>query len=173
MDPLPVPEQASVIDVKAAENCTLGTDYRTTGPPQTFGRSNVRMERINGLTDEKEWKGDPVFEKKLYYRAEHIVNGGALDGDMSEDDMSEDEGKNDPSPVGLDEYKSEKVAQVEQYHADLSRCVMDEEEAEQLLRNTKNKIHLSSNIHDVDESVNLFYQDLIHRQFLDTINYGI
>ena len=173
MDPLPVPEQASVIDVKAAENCTLGTDYRTTGPPQTFGRSNVRMERINGLTDEKEWKGDPVFEKKLYYRAEHIVNGGALDADMSEDDMSEDEGKNDPSPVGLDEYKSEKVAQVEQYHADLSRCVMDEEEAEQLLRNTKNKIHLSSNVHDVDESVNLFYQDLIHRQFLDTINYGI
>eukprot|EP00956_Cyclotella_meneghiniana_P043506 scaffold273595_cov212-Cyclotella_meneghiniana.AAC.1 len=35
MEPLAVPEQAPVVDVKAAENCTLGTNYCTTGPPQT------------------------------------------------------------------------------------------------------------------------------------------
>jgi hypothetical protein len=167
MDPLPVPEQAPVVDVKAAEKCTLGTNYVPCAP-QTFGRSNVRMERINGLTDEKQWKGDPLFEKKLYYRAESIINGSGLEN-LSEDDMSEDEGNtNDMSAVELAEYKAEKVVQVEQYHLDLSHCVLDEEEAEQLLRNAKNKIHLSASKHDVDESVNLFYQDLVYRQFLDS-----
>lgn len=172
LEPLPVPEQAPVVDIKAAENCTLGTNYRTTGPAQTFGRSNVRMERINGLTDDKQWKGDPVFEKKLYYRAEAIINGGGLDD--SGDEMSEDEDiANDILAVTLADYKTEKLLQVDKYHLDLSHSVPDEEEAAQLLRNVKNKIHLSSNVHDVDESVNLFYQDLIHRQFFDSDNYAI
>eukprot|EP00804_Cyclotella_cryptica_P002447 CCRYP_019177-RA/>CCRYP_019177-RA protein AED:0.20 eAED:0.19 QI:0/-1/0/1/-1/1/1/0/742 len=165
MEPLPVPEQATFVDIKAAENCTLGTKYRTTGPPQVLGRSNVRMERINGLTDDKAFKGDPVFEKKLYYRAENIVHGKGLDDDI-DDEMSEDEDNqgNNPDPM-LDEYKTEKIEQVEQYYSDLSSYVADEEEAEQLLRNAKNKIYLSESIKDVDESVNLFYSDLIHRQF--------
>jgi hypothetical protein len=173
-EPLPVPQQAAVIDVKASENCTLGTDYRTTGPPQTFSRSNVRMERINGLTDEKEWKGDAVFETKLYYRAEDVLNGtGAAAADPSDEEMSDDEeGTDDVSAAALAEYKREKMEQVQQYRCDL-RSVADEEEAEQLLRNARNKIFLSSSISDVDESVNLFYQDLIHRQFLDSDNYVI
>jgi hypothetical protein len=165
-EPLPVPEQAPVVDVKAAEKCTLGTNYVPCAP-QTIGRSNVRMERVNGLTDEKQWKGDPVFEKKLFYRAESIINGVKLDG-MSGDEMSEDEeNTQDVSAVELAEYKAEKVSQVEQYHLDLSHCVADEEEAEQLLRNAKNKIHLSASKYDVDECVNIFYQDLVHRQFLE------
>jgi hypothetical protein len=132
------------------------------------------MERINGLTDEKEWKGDAVFETKLYYRAEDVLNGtGTAAADPSDEEMSDDEeGTDDVSAAALAEYKREKMEQVQQYRCDL-RSVADEEEAEQLLRNAKNKIFLSSSISDVDESVNLFYQDLIHRQFLDSDNYVI
>jgi len=135
------------------------------------------MERINGLTDDKQWKGDPVFEKKLYYRAESIVSGADINNsgdEMSEDDDDDEEvTADDVSPVALAAYKEEKIHQVKQYHLDLCSHVADEEEAEQLLRNTKNKIYLSSNIRDVDESVNLFHADLIHRQFLDSSNYAI
>ncbi|KAL7534287.1 hypothetical protein ACHAWF_004777 [Thalassiosira exigua] len=160
MEPLPVPEQSVVVDVKAAESATLGTKYEVTGPPQRLGRSNVRMERINGLTDDKGWKGEPVFEKKLYYRAEEIVSGGLRD--CSGDEMSEDDDNDDQAT--LSEYKAEKVDQAKQYYEELSLATHDPEEAEQRLRNTQNKIHLSESRCDVDDVVCLYYTDLIHRQ---------
>lgn len=164
MTPLPVPEQATVVDVKAAENATLGTKYESTGPPQNMGRSSVRMERINGLTDDKEWKGEPVFEQKLYYRAENIVSGQGL-GDES-DEMSEDENEEGVQNPPLNEYKAEKIYQVRQYYSELSMCIVDPEEAEQRLRNVKNKIHLSESVEDVDDVVKLFHSDLVHRQIV-------
>ena len=167
MTPLPVPEQKSVVDIKAAESCTLGTKYHITGPPQTMGRSRVRMERINGLTDDKASKGDAIFEQKLYYRAESIINDKGLnddsDGGMNEDD--DVEVNNSIPNVPLAAYKTEKIEQVKQYHSDLSGTIVDEEEVEQILRNTTNKIRCSESIQDVDESVNLFHKDLVHRQF--------
>ena len=51
---LPLPEQATVVDVKAAEKATLGTKYEAMGPPRSMGRAPVRMERIHGL------KGAPI-----------------------------------------------------------------------------------------------------------------
>ena len=171
MEPLAVPEQAAFVDVKAAEKCTLGTKYHTTGPPQSSRRSNVRMERINGLTDDKALKGDPVFEKKLYYRAESVIHGNTLN-DESEEKMSEEEeaeANNNPEQT-LAEYMIDKIEQINQYHSELNSSVPDEEEAEQLLRNVKNKIQLSESINDVDDSVNIFYNNLIHRQFDSSSN---
>mmetsp|Transcript_29458 Transcript_29458/g.71150 ORF Transcript_29458/g.71150 Transcript_29458/m.71150 type:complete len:732 (-) Transcript_29458:163-2358(-) len=162
--PLPLPEQASVVDVKAAENATLGTKYQAMGPPQSISRSSVRMERINGLTDDKDWKGEPVFEKKLYYRAENIVSGHGC-GDDDSDDMSEDQNEPVSNPP-LDEYKTEKIEQVKQHHSELSVSVIDPDEAEQRLRNVKNKICRSESIEDVDETVKLFYDDLTRRQIV-------
>jgi len=159
--PIPLPEQSTVIDVKATEMATLGTKYEATGPPQKIGRSPVRMERINGLTDEKDWKGEPVFEQKLMYRAEKTVNGHRS-GDDS-DEMSEDKYEQNTSLI---EYKNEKIDQVKQYHSELSMFIVDPEESEQLLRNVKNKIHLSESITDVDDIVKIFYNDLIHRQIV-------
>ena len=164
MKPLPVPEQSTVIDVKAAENATLGTKYKSIGAPQRIARSNVRMERINGLTDEKISKGDPIFEKKLYYRAENVISGHGLGNDSDEMSEDEDDDNDVQTPSSLSEYKTEKIEQVKQYVSELNSCIVDPEEAEQRLRNVKNKIHLSESIGDVDAIVKLFYDDLIVRQ---------
>ena len=166
IDPLALPEQSTVMDIKAAENATLGTKYEATGAPQKIARSFVRMERINGLKDDKDWKGDPVFEKKLYYRAENVVNGQGF-GDDS-DEMSEDENEEVVQNPPLSEYKTEKIDQVKQYHSELSVYIPDPEEAEQRLRNVKNKIHLSESNSYVDDVVKIFYSDLIHRQIVDS-----
>ena len=42
-----LPEQAPVIDVKAAEKATLGTKFYATGPSQPKKRSKIVMKRIN------------------------------------------------------------------------------------------------------------------------------
>ena len=133
-----------------------------------MGRSSVRMERINGLTEDKDWKGEPVFETKLYYRSEAVVTGQGF-GDDSYDGMSEDDSEEEVvvQDSSLDEYKCEKIDQVKQYYSELSTFMADEEEAEQRLRNIKNKIHLSESIKDVDDVVKLFYSDLTYRQVVE------
>jgi hypothetical protein len=171
IDPLPLPQQSTVIDIKAAEKATLGTNYRAIGPPQTISRSSVRMERINGLTDDKDWKGEPVFEQKLYYRAESVVTGQDFGEDL-DDEMSDDENEGVLQVPSINDYKKEKMDQVQQYHSELDMYVV-REEAEQRLRNVKNKIHLSESIEDVDESVRLFYTDLIHRQAVGSTQFCI
>ena len=130
---------------------------------QRIARSNVRMERINGLTDDKQSRGAPVFEKKLYYRAENVViNGNRSDDEMMSEDEDDDEAT--VQPPTLAEYKTEKSEQVEQYHAELNSCIVDIDESDQRLRNVKNKISLSESIEDVDDVVKLFYNDLVTRQ---------
>lgn len=158
---LQLPEQSTVIDVKAAERATLGTKYKSIGPAQSFSRSRVRMERINGLTDDKHAKGNPLFESKLYYRAEDVINGVKNDSD---DDMSDGEEQEAVQPPSLAEYKASKIEQVKQYHTELNMCIEDQDDAAQLLLNTKNKISLSESIADVDESVKMFFTDLTKRQ---------
>ena len=164
-EPLPLPEQSTVVDIKAAEKATLGTNYKAIGPPQTMSRSSVRMERINGLTDDKDWKGEPVFEQKLYYRAESVVSGQGF-GEELDDNMSDDENEGVFQIPSMNDYKKEKIDQVQQYQLELDKYVVDPEEAEQRLRNVKNKIHLGESIEDVDDAVGLFYTDLTHRQIV-------
>jgi len=169
-NPLPLPEQSTVMDIKAAENATLGTKYEATDPSLNMGRSSVRMERINGLKDDKQWKGDPVFEKKLYYRAEKVVNGEGCDED-SDEMMSEDENEGANEECGsLNEYKTAKIDQVKQYYSDLNEYITDPEEAEERLRSVKNKIHMSQTNADVDDVVKMFHSDLTHREIVDSTN---
>jgi hypothetical protein len=123
------------------------------------------MERINGLTDDKDWKGEPVFEQKLYYRAESVVSGQGF-GEELDDNMSDDENEGVFQIPSMNDYKKEKIDQVQQYQLELDKYVVDPEEAEQRLRNVKNKIHLGESIEDVDDAVGLFYTDLTHRQIV-------
>ena len=109
-------------------------------------------------------KGDPIFEKKLYYRAENVISGHGLENDSDEMSEDEDDDNDVQTPSSLSEYKTEKIEQVKQYVSELNSCIVDPEEAEQRLRNVKNKIHLSESIGDVDAIVKLFYDDLIVRQ---------
>ena len=128
-----------------------------------MSRSSVRMER-NGLTDDKDWKGEPVFEQKLYYRAESVVSGQGF-GEELDDNMSDDENEGVFQIPSMNDYKKEKIDQVQQYHLELDKYVVAVE-AKQRLRNVKNKIHLGETIEDVDDTVGLFYTDLIHRQIV-------
>ena len=123
------------------------------------------MERINGLTDDKDWKGEPVFEQKLYYRAESVVSGQGF-GEELDDNMSDDENEGVFQIPSMNDSKKEKIDQVQQYQLELDKYVVDPEEAEQRLRNVKNKIHLGESIEDVDDAVGLFYTDLTHRQIV-------
>jgi hypothetical protein len=66
----------------------------------------------------------------------------------------------------MNDYKKEKIDQVQQYQLELDKYVVDPEEAEQRLRHVKNKIHLGESIEDVDDAVGLFYTDLTHRQIV-------
>ena len=84
-----------------------------------MSRSSVRMER-NGLTDDKDWKGEPVFEQKLYYRAESVVSGQGF-GEELDDNMSDDENEGVFQIPSINDYKKEKIDQVQQYHLELDK----------------------------------------------------
>ena len=169
----PLPEQSKVVDIKAAEQATLGTDFLATGPPRSTRRSSVRMDRINGLKDDSEWKGAPVYEKKLYYRAENIVNGQGMghDSDLGEedDDIMDDENDNGATmfnqDIPLEEYKNEKINQAKQYHVEYIMYYPDPEESAQHLRSCMNKIGNADSVEDIDDSLKLFYDELVKNQF--------
>ena len=153
---LPIPTQSSVVDVKAAEKATIGTKYQATGPPQRIVRSFVRMERINGLTDEKDWKGEPVFEKKLYYRAEHILKGLQLDND-DDDSMSDDD---EPSHdvYTLAKYKELMMEKIQQHRPEMDK-IFSHDDAEMKIRCCITKIYQAESIQDVDDQVSRFLNE--------------
>jgi len=180
-----LPEQAQVVDVKSAENATLGTKFQSVGgsahhsrrPPM---RSNVRMERIKGLTDDDKWKGGPIFECKLYYRAEDVIttldvddndddDGGdneEKDLEMSVKEQSHEDGHDDNNKVivSLETYKNEKINQVQQYH--LENCAMRPEHADDELKVCLHKIRSGQSVADVDEVVEIYYANVIKGEFL-------
>jgi len=167
----PLPEQVEVVDVKASASATLGTKYQATGPSENHAsRSKFRMKRVHGLKDGKLWKGDPVFEKKLYYRDEKVVCGDDLvDSDMEAEEVGDDEGATEAaatanSPVAtLAEYKHEKMEQVKNYRAELSAFLGDDD-AGIRIHEAMTKIGRAESVQDVDSLVNLFYNDLTHQQ---------
>lgn len=116
--------------------------------------------------DEKGWKGDPVFEKKLFYRAENVVYSRQDECLDSTDEMSDDSGNEMDPCASLDDYKTDKIDQIKQYMSELSMLIPDPEEAQQQFHNTKNKIQRSESKADVDEAVELFYCDLTQRQIV-------
>jgi len=169
----PLPEQAKVIDIKAAEKATLGTEFMAIGPPKYSRRSAVRMERINGLKDAPEWRGLPLYEKKLYYRAEDVVGGQQrLGGDeLDDDDESEgvspfeNEGDNNMSDDYFQQYKSERINQAKQHYQDFMMRCTDPDGGEERWRCWMNKIANSDNASDVDESLKMLFAELTKNEF--------
>jgi hypothetical protein len=129
------------------------------------------MERIHGLSDGKDWKGEPVFEKKLYYRAEHIVKGLKIDGDEDDDDvMSEDEDDTDagnglPHNTTLAQYKDLMAAKVQEHQPDLEKIFPQDGDAESKIRYCVAKIFRAESAQDVDEQVSLFFDEFFPNQF--------
>lgn len=135
------------------------------------------MDRIRGLTDDDKWKTEPLFEKKFYYRAENIVTGRGIG---NESDLEDDvlEGGNDDSNVpmynentSLDEYKTEKIDQVRQYHLENSIYNPDPENAAELLRSCQHKIRRAINFEDVDDLVKMFHDELVKNEL--NCSYGL
>ena len=169
---LPIPNQSAVVDIKAAEKATIGTKFERTGPPQRIVKSYVRMERINGLSDEKDWKGEPVFEKKLYYRAEHIIRGRNVDGDEDDDDMSEEDADDNIAPshnTTLTEYKDLIIEKIQQHRPEMD-TIFPQDDAEMKIRHCITKIFQSESAQDVDDQVRLFLNEFFPGQFNQTGN---
>lgn len=160
---LPLPNQSSVTDIKAAEKATIGTKFERRGPPQRIVKSYVRMERINGLTDEKPDRGDPVFEKKLYYRAEHVLKGQTHDSD--DDDMSgDDDDIAVPSHnTTLDKYKALMIEKIRLHHPEM--CKLFPKDAAMKTENSIHKILQAESESDVDTQVQLFVNEFFPSQF--------
>merc|ERR1719361_1192508 len=115
------------------------------------------MLRINGINDDPHWGSGPVFECKLYYRAEQVLadldrndesNENESD-DMDEDDISLTEALRQETP--LDTYKEEKIEQLIRWHGE--NKARDKEVAEQVQIDYCNKIEAAENTGLVDEFV--------------------
>jgi len=195
----PLPDQSLVIDVKAAEKATLGTDFRavpssssdtfTHSRQQPVGRSKVRMKRIQGLIDDDDWKSGPLFECKLYYRAEKVLSGTTTtDVDDTNDDDDEIEMEAEQAAdtisqnsadevslatklrdqVSLDDYRIEKSRQVTQYHIEYKS--LNSQMADEMLENCRRKISSSdccTTRGDIDELVKIYFDELVRCQFHD------
>jgi len=172
-----LPEQTPVIDVKSAENATLGTQFQSTGEINNSSsasytstkRSNVRMERVKGLTDEDEWKGGPLFEYKLYYRAEETIMAneeeeGSISSGNNDDEMKKEEVEDD-----LNAYKAEKIIQVTHHHVE-NMAASSPEEREKMLNNCHTKIKSCDSIKNVDEAVKVYYDMVVKGHFYGNSN---
>ncbi len=148
-----LPQQAPIIDVKAAEKATLGTKFHAIGPSESKKRSNVIMRRINGLNDSKEYRAAPVFEYKLYYRAEEEVCGKV---DSDDDDEMEEDGQvgKSETPLSnelLNEIKKEKIHQVTKWHE--TSTFDDPDEAKFVLENRVSFINAAETMEKVESIV--------------------
>ena len=96
-DRMHLPDMMPIVQVQAAQNAVVSTRFYSTGPSREPARkSSLRMERIKGLNDDPEWGTGPLFEVKLYYRAETALQKGRDDlelgeGDDDDDDLLEEE----------------------------------------------------------------------------------
>ena len=134
-------------------------------------RSNVRMDRIKGLTDDDEWKGGPLFEHKLYYRAEEVISGAVdIEIDMEEDELEDSYVGALRENMSLSDYKIEKINQVKQYNVE--NKAYNPEEGEELLLNCQKKIRLCDNSVDIDELVKIFYGELVKGEFYGNTQVG-
>ncbi len=162
-----LPEQAPVVDLKATETIGLGTKFHSLGPSgrSSGRRSNVKMSRIKGLTDDEDWKGAPLFECKIYYRAERSTEDEEMDDDPNDNDNDNvvDVLRQSSS---LQEYKTEKIDQVKQLYVESKA---DPEEAELTLRSCQNKIMFAENFEDIDDLVKIYHDDLIKQKFDATL----
>jgi len=166
-----LPEQAPVVDIKAAERATLGTKFHAIGPSeqqQSGRRSKVVMKRINGLNESDDCRTAPVFEYKLFYRAEAEItdtdkNSG---GEMMDSDF---DGEHEISKLQvldaneLSDYRQKRILQVRNWHQ--SFTFSDNEEAEFVLNNRIFLINGADSVKKIDDVVEEYYQWLQKQQW--------
>lgn len=170
----PLPKQATIVDIKAAENATLGTKFEARGTVNTnkhAKRSTVRMNRIHGLTETE--KGEHIFECKLYYRAEDVVRQMSIQDEEESDDACDekmnDENDNEDA-FSLHDYKLEKIHQVKQQRLNPIEGIINEDEADEMLQNCLVKINACDNKIDIDEVIKIYYGAVIKNQFTAIAN---
>ena len=158
-----LPEQASVVNVKSAENATLGTKFMSTGlSNQNTRRSTVRMNRIHGINDDGQWKGGPLFEKKLFYRSEDVVSNQGPNND-DDDSMDMDKQSANDNDVDLTDYKNEKLSQVRQYNIESE--LFNPDNAARLLHECCSAIEACQNAEDIDTIVQTYYSEIVKYEF--------
>ncbi len=165
-----LPEQAPIVDIKAAERATLGTDFHATGPSvQPSRRSKVVMKRINGLNESDDCRAAPVFEYKLFYRAEAEIIDGVKNGEVEMDSDDDDESEIPLSTTLLDindlsEYKQKRIHQLRNWHQ--SFTFRDNEEGEFVLNNREMLINTADTVKKIDDVVQEYYQWLQKEQWM-------
>mmetsp|Transcript_21254 Transcript_21254/g.27148 ORF Transcript_21254/g.27148 Transcript_21254/m.27148 type:complete len:384 (+) Transcript_21254:324-1475(+) len=87
----PLPEMTPVVDIKPSEKAILGTKFEPTGTGrmQSTSRNKVKMKRIH-LNDAESSQSDPVFECKLYYRAQKVLDEEGENVSNISDSISDD-----------------------------------------------------------------------------------
>ena len=164
-----LPEQAPIVDVKAAEKATLGTKFHAVGPSAPRKRTTITMKRINGLNDQDEYRAAPLFEYKLYYRAEEEVINEEIMIDEENNIMEENEEKDaeegkSETPLShqllnvnsVAEYKKEKIHQITKWHK--TSAFQDEDEANFVLENRVSFVNAAESVEIIDSIVQEYYQ---------------
>jgi len=164
-----LPQQASILDIKPAANATVGTKFHSTGQPGVVRfqrKSNIRMMRIHGLNDDPQWGSGPVFECKLYYRAEDTVQRNTDgDGDGVED-MEDTDDENEHDNVSANDnttnpplhvYQQERITQIRIWHEEVKVTDANRNVAESVQRNYTQKIDAAMDIRSVDDVVKQYW----------------
>jgi hypothetical protein len=77
-----VPEMTPIVEIRATANASVATKFAplvsTTGTQPKF-MSKVRMQRINGLSDDPNWVSGAILERNLFYRVSRSVPAENLD----------------------------------------------------------------------------------------------
>jgi hypothetical protein len=166
-----LPKQEPVIDVKSAERATLGTKFHAIGPSQAKNRSRIVMKRINGLNDDESRRAAPVFEYKLYYRAEsEFKDKDELVEDDDDDDDDVDirtEKTSDRiqfmvNDNEINEYKNEVIQQINNLH--LTHQSQDHDEARLVLQSKLESISKATTNKEVDDQL-VEYEMWRHKQW--------
>jgi hypothetical protein len=167
-----LPDMTPVVQVQAAQNAVVSTQFHSTGPSREVSRkSRVRMERVKGLNDDPAWGTGPLFDVKLYYRAETVLeNRGETDLDEEEVDVIDDsdgEGPEDREMVEmplaeqlrdsmpLEEYKAEKI---DQLHRWFQCCKLwNRDEGNARVNQTQSSISAAASTEAVDDFLKSYW----------------
>jgi len=165
-----LPDMTPVVQVQAAQNAVVSTRFHSKGiSPDIARKSRVRMERVKGLNDNLEWGTGPLFDMKLYYRAETVLEQGS---DLSMDEDYEDIADSDDELRGpetaeipladhlrdsmpLEEYKTEKI---DQLHRWFQSCkARDRNEGNARVTQTQASIRDATSTEAVDDYLKTYW----------------
>merc|ERR1712161_117685 len=149
---------------------------------QVVGRDPIRVQRMSGLKDEKGWKTDPLFQIKLYYRAQDVmfegeggrrrVSGNDVYMEEKEEEEKKEEegcsmegGEMDEENIELadrlvkqqpfDDYRKEKIEQIKKIHDD--NKASDAKEADTVFQDACKSLQTVQTTADVDGILECYY----------------